>query len=225
MKKLVRLKRLAAPKWWPIERKTKKFIIAPRGSHLKELSLPLLVLVRDVLKLTETGNEAKSIIKKGEILVDGRKRKDPKFGVGLFDIIEVPALKKVWRAIPQKGLSFIEIPENEKKLKICKIIDKKTLKRNKTQLNLIDGRNILTNEKYSTQDSLLIELPEQKILEYLKLEKGSVAMVFGGKNAGKIAKIKEIEKDRVWLDKEKIFEVPKRLLIVVGKDKPLIKLE
>lgn len=225
MKKLVRLKRLVAPKWWPIERKTKKFIVAPRGPYPKEYSLPLLVLVRDVLKLVETEKEARSVIKKGEILVNERKRKDPKFGIGIFDVIYIPALKKAWRTIPKKGLSFIEIPENEKKLKICKIIDKKILKGNKTQLNLNDGRNILTNEKYSTQDSLLIELPEQKIIEHIKFDKNSIAMVLEGKNAGKISKIKEIEKNRVWLSEEKTFEVPKELLIVVGRDKPLIKLE
>jgi len=222
---LVKLKRLVAPKWWPIERKTKKFTVAPRGPHPKELSLPLLILIRDVFNFAETGKEAKSIIKRGEILVDGRKVKDPNFGIGIFDVIEIPSFKKAWRTIPKKGLSFIEISEKEKKLKICKIVDKKTLKKNKTQLNLNDGRNILTNEKYSTQDSLLIELPKQKIIEHIKFEKDSIAMVLGGKNAGIIAKIREIEKNRVLVGEEKTFEVPKKLLIVVGKDKPLIKLE
>ncbi|NIM47290.1 MAG: 30S ribosomal protein S4e [Candidatus Aenigmarchaeota archaeon] len=222
---MAKLKRLAAPKWWPIERKTKKFTVVSRGPHPKDLSLPLLILIRDVFKLAETGKESKSIIKKGEILVDNRKVKDPKFGVGIFDVIEIPALKKAWRAIPKNGLTFIEIPKKDKKLKICKIIDKKTLKGNKTQLNMNDGRNILTNKKYSTQDSLLIELPEQKIIEHIKFEEGSIAMVLRGKNAGIIAKIKEIEKNRVWLGEEKTFEVPKRLLIVVGKDKIMIKLE
>ena len=225
MKMLKKLKRLGAPKWWPIERKTKKFTVAPRGPHPKNLSLPLSLLIRDVLKFAETGKEAKSIIKKGEVLIDGRKVKDPKFGVGIFDVIEILTFKKAWRAVPKNGLSFIEIPDKEKKLKICKIIDKKTLKGNKTQLNLNDGRNILTNEKYSTQDSLLVELPEQKIVEHIKFEKGSIAMILGGKNAGKVAKIKEIEKNRVWLEEEKTFEVPKKLLIVIGKDEPLIKLE
>ena len=222
---MTRLKRLAAPKWWPIERKTKRFTVSPRGPYPKEFSLPLSVLLRDILKLAETGKDARLIIKKGEVLVDGRKVKDPKFGVGIFDLIEIPSLKKSWRAIPKDGLSFIEIPENEKRLKVCKIIDKKTLKGNKNQLNLNDGRNILTNEKYSTQDSLLIELPEQKIVEHIKFEKGSTAMVLGGKNAGKISKVKEIEKNRVWLGEDKAFEVPKRLLIIVGRDKPMIKLE
>lgn len=222
---MTRIKRLAAPRWWPIERKTKKFTVAPRGPHPKQLSLPLLLLLREVLKLVETEKEAKLVIRKGEILVDGRKIKDIKFGVGIFDVIEIPSSKKVWRAIPKKGLSFIEIPNSEKKLKICKIVDKKTLKGNKTQLNLNDGRNILTNEKYSTNDSLLIELPEQKIIEHIKFEKNSLAMVLEGKNAGRIDKIKEIEKNRIWLGEEKIFEIPKDLLIVVGKDKSLIKLE
>jgi small subunit ribosomal protein S4e len=175
--------------------------------------------------VAETEKEAKSIISKGDILVDGKKRKDPNFGVGLLDIIEISPLKKAWRAIPKRGLSFIEIPQNEAKIKICKIVDKKTLKGNKTQLNLNDGKNILTNEKYSTHDSLVIEVPEQKIIDHLKFEKDFTALVFGGKNSGKIAKIKTIEKDRVWLIDEKEFEVPKDLIMIVGREKPMIKLE
>jgi small subunit ribosomal protein S4e len=219
------MKRLTAPKWWPIKRKENKFVISARGAHPKDFSLPLLVLVRDVLKIAETNREAKGIIKKGEVLVDKRKRKDPKFGIGLFDVIEIPAMKKAWRAVPQDGLSFIEIPEKETNMKICKIIDKKTLKGTKNQLNLSDGRNILTDKKYSTYDSLLIGLPGQKIVDHLKFEKGSTVLVIRGSNAGKLAKIKIIEKDRLWLDNDKLFEIPKDLVVVVGRDAPLIKVE
>jgi small subunit ribosomal protein S4e len=219
------LKRIAAPKWWPIERKTKKFIIVPRGPYTKELSLPLLIFVRDVLKIAESNKEASGIIKKGEILVDGRKRKDPKFGIGLFNVIEIPSIKKAYRAIPKNGLSFIEIPEKEAKLKICKIINKKSLKGNKNQINLNDGRNILTNEKYSTNDSLLIEVPEQKIIDHIKFAENSTCLIFKGKNAGKIGKIKAIEKDRILIGDEKTIEVPKDFVMVVGREGPLIKLE
>jgi small subunit ribosomal protein S4e len=222
---MTRLKRIAAPKWWPIEKKTKKFIIVSRGSYLREFSLPLLVFIRDVLKIAENKKEALAIIKKGEVLVDGRKRKDPKFGIGLFNVIEFPSLKKTYRAIPKRGLSFIEIPEKEAKLKICKIVNKKSLKGNKNQINLNDGRNILTNEKYSTYDSLLIEVPEQKIVDHIKFAENSTCMIFKGKNAGKIGKIKTIEKDRVLIGNEKTIEVPKDFVIVVGREQPLIKLE
>jgi small subunit ribosomal protein S4e len=222
---MAKIKRLAAPKWWPIKRKQKKFVVSSRGSHKQEFSIPLLILIRDIFKLAETNKEAKKIIKKGDVLVDKKKRKDPKYGVGLLDVIEIPLLKKTWRAIPKNGLSFVEIPQKESKLKIVKINDKRTLKGKKNQLNLNDGRNILTQEKYSTYDSLLIELPEQKIVEYLKFEKGSLVLVTRGKNAGKLARIKIIERNRVWLDNGELFEISKDLVIVVGKDKPIIKLE
>jgi len=219
------LKRLVAPSWWPIQRKTSKFVVSVRGPHPKNLSIPLLVFVRDIIKIAETNKEARTVIKKGEVLVDGRKIKDIKYGIGLLDAIEIPVLKKAWRAIPKNGLSFIEISEKEAKLKICKIINKRTIKGNKLQMNLHDGRNILTNEKYSTYDSILVELPKQKIINHIKFEEGSLALVCEGKNAGKIAKIKKIEGGRIWLGDEKVFEVPKNLTIVVGKNEPLIKLE
>lgn len=221
----MKIKRMSAPRWWPIKRKERKFVISVRGAHPKEFSLPLLVLVRDVLKLAETNREARKIIKEGQVLVDKKKRKDPKYGIGLFDVVDIPATKKSWRAVPINGLSFIEIPESESKLKICKIVGKKTLKGNKNQLNLNDGRNLLTDKKYATYDSLVLEMPEQKVVDHLKFETGSTVVVVRGSNAGKTAKIKTIEKDRLWLDNGSIFEIPKDLVVVVGREVPLIKIE
>lgn len=216
-------KRISTPKWYPIERKTKKFVTTIRGPH--GIAIPLQVLVRDIFKLAETAREARIIIKKGQILVDGKKRKDPKFGVGLLDVIEIPNLRKAWRVLFKDGFDFVETSGEDSKLKICKIIDKTILKGAKTQLNLNDGKNILTDKSFSTDDSLLIKIPDHEIVDHLKFEKGAVVLVTGGKNAGTIAKIKEIEKNRVWLEQEKkTFEVPKDYVIVVGKEKPLIKL-
>ena len=222
---MARLKRLAAPKWWPIERKTQKFIASPRGPHKKTASLPLVILIRDVLKLSQNSNEAESIIKKGEILVDGRKKKDPHYAVGLLDVIDIPSMKKSFRTIPSLsgGLRFIEISDKNKK--ICKILDKKMLKGNKTQLNLIDGRNIISSSDYSTQDSLLIELPDQKILERLEFKKGNLGLVFDGKNCGIVGKINDVEKERVWIGEQNPIEVPKRYVMIIGREKSLVQIE
>ena len=55
-------KRLAAPKYWPIKRKAKKFTVASLPApHPTKDSLPLLIIVRDILKLAETSKEAKYI--------------------------------------------------------------------------------------------------------------------------------------------------------------------
>jgi small subunit ribosomal protein S4e len=174
---------MTAPKWWPIDRKNTRFTFAPRGAYKRELSLPLLLFIRTCSSSRRTEGGL-GVIKKGEVLVDGRKRKDPNFGVGPFCMIEIPSAKKTWRAIPKDGLSFIEVPDKESNLKLCKIVDKNTVRGGKTQLNLSDGRNMLTEEKYATNDSLLIQVPEQKVVDHIKFAESSTCMVFRGKSAG-----------------------------------------
>ena len=66
-------------------KKIRTWVVTPRpGPHPKYSSIPLLIVVRDILKLVETGKEAKKIIKAGEILVDGRPRKDHKYPTGFM---------------------------------------------------------------------------------------------------------------------------------------------
>ncbi|MCD6477357.1 MAG: 30S ribosomal protein S4e [Candidatus Aenigmarchaeota archaeon] len=219
------MKRINAPKWWPIERKKSKYIVVPRGAH--KMKIPLQVVIRDVLKLADNAKEARSIIKSRKVLVDGRPRTDIKYGVGPMDVISIPTINKNWRAVPRNGLTFIEI-DKDSNMKLCKILDKKILKKAITQLNLSDGRNILTNDNYSTNDSLLIELPSQKILDVFPMKKGNTIIVTGGKYEGIVSKIEEIDKQnkRVWIiinDTKK--EIPLKYVTVVGKDEPAIKIE
>ncbi|MEM4788723.1 MAG: S4 domain-containing protein, partial [Ignisphaera sp.] len=95
------LKRLAAPAFWPILRKEYKWITKPSpGPHLLERCIPLLVLIRDVLKLAENAREAKKIIFDGEVLIDGRVRRDFKFPVGLMDVVSIPKINMYIRIVP-----------------------------------------------------------------------------------------------------------------------------
>ena len=94
------LKRLAAPRSWAIPRKTNVYTTKPRpGAHPIERALPLATVIRDMLKLTETGREARRIIGAGEVHVDGRVVKEPKFAVGFMDVVSVAKLGKAWRVI------------------------------------------------------------------------------------------------------------------------------
>jgi len=230
----VHLKRLTAPRFWKIPKKIAKWAVTPRpGPHKKLESIPLLVIVRDILKLVDVAKEAKKIIKAGEILVDGEPRKDHKFPVGLMDVIEIPKINKRYRVVPVKeGLQLIEISKKEASLKLCRINNKTTVKGGITQLNLHDGRNVLVKKDvYKTGDSLLIEVPSQKIVDHIKLEKGSLAVITGGQNRGRIVEVKEIvvtrsrEPNKVMCvaDGEEITAI-KDYVFVVGKKKPLIKL-
>lgn len=184
------------------------------------------------MKLVETGKEAKSIIKNAEILVDGKIRKDHKYPVGLMDVIEIPKIKKVYRIVSsEEGLKITETPKKESSLKLCRINDKTVIKGGLIQLNLHDGRNIpVKKDEYKTGDSILIEVPSQKIIKHIKMEKGSLAMITGGKNRGFIAEIKEVivtrsrEPNKVVCKRDgEEFVTIKDYVFVVGKEKPVIK--
>jgi small subunit ribosomal protein S4e len=241
------LKRLRIPSFWRVPKKHAKWVVKPRpGPHKQLESIPLLVVMRDVLGVTDKGKEAKAIIKMGEVLVDGKPRKDHKYPAGLMDVVSIPKLNANYRIVPAyNGLIFIGIEPSETGKKICKIVNKRSVKKKNVkgekekghnfQLNLHDGRNILVGPKegegYKVGDSILIDLPSQKVLNHLRLEKGALALVVKGKNMGVTGKIEDIivtkTKEPVKIickvGSEKI-EVIKDYVVVIGKDNPVIKL-
>ncbi len=224
----MKLKRLAHP--LSKEKKKSTYTVAPRGPHPLEKSIALATLLRDYLMLADGYKEAKKIIKQGKVLVDGRVIKDYKFGIGPFDVIEIPEMKKYYRILPKnEKLEVVEIDEKEAKMKICKIEDKRAVKGGKFQLNLNDGKNIVvTDNSYKTQGSVLLELPSQKIIEYIPLEENVLGYIYSGKNSGKYGKIEKIERgwrrNRVLIKTEEgeVWTAFKNI-IVIGKDNPLIK--
>ncbi len=223
------IKRLAHP--LAREKKRVKFTVAPKGPHPLKESIALATLLRDYLGFVETYREAKKVIRRGEILVDGRVIKDHRFGVGVFDVISIPAMKKHYRMLPKgRKLVPVEIDEKEAQTKVCKITGKRAVKGGKIQLNLHDGRNILADNSYATQGTLFISLPEQKILDYFPLEKGNLGFVFRGKNAGTLGRIEKIERgwrlNRVGLsvDGKEVWTDFKNVM-VIGREKPAIKVQ
>ena len=141
------LKRYKAPKTWPIHPKEDTWTVKPSaGSHAIIDAIPLTLVIRDILKLADNAREAKRIINSGNVLVDGRVVKDYKFPVGLMDIIEIPKTGESYRVLlDRKGrLQLDLIEENDSKL--CKIVNKTTIKGWKTQLYLHDGNNVILDE-------------------------------------------------------------------------------
>jgi small subunit ribosomal protein S4e len=229
---MAKLKRLLAPKFWKVPRKVMTWVVAPRaGPHKKFECIPLAIILRNILGLTETGREAKTVIKKGDIFVDGKARKEHAYPVGLMDVVSIPKLNKFYRMIPfPKGLKLIEIQEKEAKLKLLKIMNKSSVKKGKIQLNFHDGKNlIIGKDVYKTGDSVLVELPSLKIIDHVKLEKDVMGLIIGGVNAGLLATAKEIivsrstEPNRVVCELEnKKLEISHEHFFVVGKKSPLI---
>ena len=187
-------KRISAPRSWSVARKEHFWTVKPRpGPHPKERSLPLLLLVRDILKLADNAREARRILTEGNIVVNGKVRKDYKFPVGLFDVISIPKLNEHYvMLMDRRGiLTLVPIKEDEAKMKLCRIENKTTLKGGKIQINLHDGRNLLSDGNIKTHDSLLISLENGEVLKVLPYEEGSKVVVFGGKHTAQIGELVE----------------------------------
>jgi small subunit ribosomal protein S4e len=228
-----KLKRQMAPLFWGINRKNKRFAITVKpGSHSKNRSIPTALLLRDVLKVVTTLREAKSVIYNGKVNVDGVIRKSLHHSIGLMDVIELQGISDIYRLVPTHGhiLQPIKIDSSEKSKKIVKVTSKTTTKGKKTQLGFHDGRTIIADNNVNVGDSCLIQIPEQKILDVIKLEKDSLVIVTRGANTGQIGHLNNINEATFTLPKrinltvdKKKFEMPSDLVIAIGKEKPVIQ--
>jgi small subunit ribosomal protein S4e len=235
------LKRLAAPANWQIPRKVRTFTVRPApGSHAMDKSLPLLLIIRDVLKYADNSREAKKIIQTGKILIDGKKRKEYKLPVGLMDLISVPLINENYVVLFDESGRLTLKKVEEAGVKLCKIVNKTVIKGGHIQLNLHDGRNQIVTvadaskaeeDVYKTGDSILLSIPEQKIAGHVQFGENKLAYVTGGKHVGEFAKIIEIEERKLYADIITLetkdgeqFKTVKDYVFIVGDNEPVINL-
>jgi small subunit ribosomal protein S4e len=223
------IKRLAAPKKWPIGRKKEKFIVRPLpGTHSFKNSISLNTLLKDLLQYAKIRREVKEILNRKNILVDFKRRKSEKFLVGIMDVINVKELNEFYRLLyNEKGKFFLnKISVEEAKIKPCKIIRKTILKGGKIQINLYDSKTILVNKgDYKVGDSVILDLEKNKIKDHLKFEKGVIVYLVGGKYLGNTAVVENIQGSDVFLVMgDKKYKTKKGHCFVIGKNKPVINL-
>lgn len=223
-------KRVASPTSWPVTKKTHAWVVgANAGSHSKETGIPLLVVIRDMLKIANNSREAKRIINEGNVLVDGVIRRDYKYMTGLFDIISLPALNEYYRLLLDAKKRFTLYKESPDAGKLCRIDDKTIVKKGAVQLNLHDGSNQLASNDYKTFDTVILSLPGRQIVKHIPYKPGNIAMVVGGEHSGEIGKIKQIRKVRgsgtnmVAISNEQEFETIEDYVFVIGESTPEIK--
>jgi small subunit ribosomal protein S4e len=239
------IKRLNTPKYLHINKKEGKYFYNTRaGPHPKRVSIPLGSLLRDVLQVVDNHKEGRKIIKMKKVLVDGVIRTDPRFPVGLMDLVELPDLNKTYRILPKwkKGLVPQEVDKKESGFKLCRIENKTVVKNGNVQLNLHDGRNIQVlikdpkkpkEDTYNTMGVLKIKVPTQEILDYYPLKENSPILVVRGKNLGMNGVVTKIEKRygpnasivKIKTSEEETHETAYAYSFVLGKAKPVIQLE
>ncbi len=187
------LKRHSMPTAWPVQRKTIPFVSRPNpGSHKREYVVSVLILLRDVLGVARNAKEAKYISNNQEILVNGTRVKAIKHPVGLFDVIEIPLTKEKYVVIFDEFGKVKLVPSKDNSV-ILRVAGKKQVKLGKFQLNLMNGYNILVDEKTfkatSVQDSVVYDFEKKKVTSTIPLAAKTYVYLFDGKFQGQVGQI------------------------------------
>jgi len=230
------LKRITMPTTWPMQRKGSKFVTKPNpGPHSLKYGLSLGSLLKEILGYAENSVEIKHILNQGLVTVDGKKRADPKFPVGLMDVIKNEKTGEGYRVLlnTKAKLCLVPIPKDEFSVKPCKIARKTMISGKKLQVTLHDGRNLLAdNAEYKVGDTIMIHLPDGEPKGHFRLGKGAFAIIINGKHTGEYGVIEEIigkesiEKTRIMLKtKDGEFETLTEYAFVIGEGKPAITMK
>ncbi|MHC1597178.1 MAG: 30S ribosomal protein S4e [Methermicoccaceae archaeon] len=227
-------KAISAPKSWRTSRKVHRWVAKPvPGPHSKHTSMTLLAVLRDVLGMVDNAREAKRVLHEGNVLVDGRIRREPKFPVGVFDVISIPKLEKRYRVLVDAHARLCLVEDEQHELvKLYKVKNKRSISEGRTQLNLHDGINILVeDDSIRPADSLLLSLPEKTIVSHVPFKKGVLAYITKGKHAGVVARVKEIHiyrrpmRNTVSLEVgDEVVETVMDYVFAIGKDEPIISI-
>lgn len=170
----------------PIQRKKTKYIA--RASSDLENSVPVVIALRDMLKLANSAREVKKMITQKLLKINGRIVFDMRESIHLFNILE--AGKTYILKLSQLRKFFLEESKDSKE-RLCKVIGKSILKGKKIQLNLHDGTNIIGDNKFKIGDSIYLSL-DGKIKKHISPEKGGEVFIIKGRYEGQSGKISDI---------------------------------
>lgn len=187
-------KRQSVPKNWPIARKGTAFVVKSNHGN----GVPILVVLRDMLKFAKNRKEVKIALNTKTVLINQKEVLNDKNAVCLFDTITIIPSKINYRmSLSNKGkFELIEIKEKDAQEKTTKVNNKKTLKGKRVQLNLSDGYNVISDIKCNVNDSVIVSLKDKKIISCLELKEKAQAIIIAGKHAGATGNIVAIDKVR-----------------------------
>ena len=215
------MKRISAPRTWPILRKQNKFIQRPdAGTHLLRNGMPLGTWLTEVIGATSNSREAARALKQGNIQVNGKLALRSSYTVGLFDTITIVPESRNYIILlnDRNTLRAVETSKFDG-TKISRVKGKRLIKGGKKQYTTFEGYNILDNSDYSVGDTIVLNVAEKKIVKTLPMKEGAHVYVTRGHSVGKTAQLKNIEgTTEVTLELEgiEITTLKKAVVVVDG---------
>lgn len=167
------------------------------GPHKLLESLPLIVMLRERLKYALTYREVKMIVMQRLIKVDGKVRTDMFYPAGFMDVVQIEKTKENFRLLydTKARFSLHKISNEESSYKLCRV--KKVFRglRGTPYCVTHDGRTLrYPDPSVKANDTVRVEIPSGKMLDYVKFEPGNTAIISGGNNMGRVGSIMHRER-------------------------------
>jgi len=230
------LKRLKAPKKWMLSKLGGIWAPKPKsGPHKKFDSFPLILILRNKLHYALNSREVIQILQKKEVKIDGKIRTEKNYPTGIMDVVTIDKTNENFRVFYDQIGRFTlhRIHKNESSFKLCKVLKLKKGPNGIPFLVTHDGRTIrFPDPLIKINDSILYDLNERRIIDFVKFGIGTLCLVIGGSNIGKIGVITYREQNQgissiVKLKDATDFEFSTKLsnVFVIGKgSKSLVSL-
>jgi len=169
------------------------------GPHKLRECIPLAILLQNRLKYALAAKDVYSIVrnKEGLVKIDGKIRRDPRYPLGMMDVVSLEKTGEHFRIMyDTKGrFQAHKIDANEAKYKLCKIV-KKAMGANKIPyLVTHDGRTLrYPRPDIKKYDTVKLNLETGEIDAIIKFENAVTVLVTGGNNIGRVGTIQSVEK-------------------------------
>jgi small subunit ribosomal protein S4e len=184
------LKRLKAPKKWMLSKLGGIWAPKPKsGPHKKFDSFPLILILRNKLHYALNSREVIQILQKNEIKIDGKVRTEKNYPTGIMDVVTIDKTKENFRVFYDKIGRFTlhRIHCKESSFKLCKV---QKIKKGQNGISFLithDGRTIrFPDPLIKINDSIVFDLIEKRIIDFVKFGIGTLCLIIGGSNIGKI---------------------------------------
>jgi small subunit ribosomal protein S4e len=195
------LKARAAPRTWNIPRKDAVFVVRPNpGSQGMETTLPLGLLLRQ-LGVGTTKKEINHLLKSTPTTVNGVRRWDYRFGVGLMDTVTIGDTAVVLTMDEQGRLAPKTIDAKSAAQKQAQVRGIAPVRGGKLQLALTDGRTTLIGEKdaakYPRGATVVVSVPKGEIRAVHTLAPKAHVLLVSGKHRGTRGTVESIDGQHV----------------------------
>lgn len=211
------IKRLSAPKSWPLGRKERTWVTKPKPGRSFDLAISLSNALKELTGVARTSKEVRYLLRNVGAQVNGSPVYDARRPVGFMDVISIPEQDRHWRiGLTKKGrLCAVEISSSDAKKRLVKVVGKTRLA-GKFQINCADGTNLVVGkDQYRTGDSLLVEGSDVK--KHFALSEGATIILTSGSHLSEVGTVDAIEGDTIVfsVDGEQ-YNTAKRCAFVVG---------